>query len=286
MQPPTNTAVKKHLYTLDREGRKSYDLERRLGNIEGMAAPILARWHTVGATTTLEERSKISIFLASMHGRVPRAIESTKEVAFEIFMEDLRRLAADPSKIEDAWQRYLNALGERPPTLTFSEFETYLHDPLLPTRVHVNEKYALAMSIATCVATAPLFLSLNWSLRDAPQDSFFVTSDTPVNVFVRLPQGKAVFGGLEHPGVEIAFPLSPSLCLFLKRSPRLERSIVTQGFVREINRRMAAMAERFLISHVNSQPICDLVNEFAFTIARPRVNAAGLRELRKDIEDD
>jgi hypothetical protein len=93
----------------------------------------------------------------------------------------------------------------------------------------------------------------------------------------------AAFGvGIARADVEIAFPVSPKVCLYIDRGQGYGRRLTPEGFVREINHRMAFAAEEIVIAHVESNRIEALVRE----TARERPSRKWDREgVRRSLEE-
>jgi hypothetical protein len=125
-------------------------------------------------------------------------------------------------------------------------------------------------------------VAMTWCLCDAPTGSFFVTSDTPLNVFARKGD-KAIFGaGFALPNVEIAFPVSPAACLFLSRTSQPHRRRCAASFVTEINRRTICMAERFVVAPHKTRRISSIVDEFKVTRTYPKIDGERVAKLYRD----
>jgi hypothetical protein len=99
-----------------------------------------------------------------------------------------------------------------------------------------------------------------------------------MNIFVQMGHESAIFGGgLALPNVQISFPLSPNVCLWISRKPTPKYERMRADFVTEINRRSAAMAERFVISPYRSNNIQRMVKEFAPLYGKPKLDAEIIR---------
>lgn len=86
--------------------------------------------------------------------------------------------------------------------------------------------------------------SMTWRMAFTRGPQFFVTSDNPAFFFEGF--------GIGKPESEVAFPLAPDLALMGSRqgAPGAILSVeVKEEIVRELNRRMAASAERLIFSH-------------------------------------
>ena len=144
-------------------------------------------------------------------------------------------------------------------------------------RLAVDQKYALGVSLKLTEAVVGQLLDMNWCLCDAPSGRFFITSDTPLNVFMPHEGGTASFGGgLGEPAVEVRFPVSPTVCLALDRRHTAGRRRVGRKFVDETNRRTAWMAERFVVSPFKTRLVSQLVEQSSGTRETPRIDTKSL----------
>lgn len=72
--------------------------------------------------------------------------------------------------------------------------------------------------------------------------------------------------------MEVNIPLSPYVCLSINRKRNEKVRNATASFTREINRRTAYQAERYIYSSVNTQRVARVVEEGSVTTKLPRVN--------------
>jgi hypothetical protein len=78
VQQPLNTGVIGHFYTLeDSEGRKRFELEKTLSEVEGKAAPAMRKL-AAREELTADERGDLAIFVALAGFRTPDIVESLK----------------------------------------------------------------------------------------------------------------------------------------------------------------------------------------------------------------
>jgi len=199
-----------------------------------------------------------------------------EELGRAFLLAKLKHLAQDPEPLKQLWEDMRR--NRRPPEgFTFEMFRESLMEFEQRFKLSLNPTVRMGLGLLQAKRMFPELLEMTWCLCRAPSDSFFITSDAPVNVFV--PRGpKALFGagyGLE--AVEIGFAVSPQVCLYLRRRQGQLRRRASRAFVTEMNRRTACMAERFVFSHLKSRATNTLVTSFSFTRELPKVN-------REDIE--
>ncbi len=275
-QTPINTAVEGHLYSFESPaGAKDDLLERKVFSpLEDAAKPIFDRWQQAGTKPELEEIEHISVFLAFMHTRVPRTVEMAREMGMALYREMHRQLAKNPAKLREIYDRFCETPGHSD-LPSFEEMGKYLLDPEKHFHVEVNPKAALLQMIEFTEVMHTQLLQMNWCLCDAPRDSFFVTSDTPVTMFALDNDGMAIFGGgLGLAQIEVSFPLSPKRCLLLDRQRTQSHRRVSRKVVRDLNRRTAYMSERYIIAPYKSKGVASIVAQSAFTRSTPKVDPA------------
>ena len=288
-QTPINTAVESYFYSVDTpEGEKNNYIEEELSKVESVTRPILAHWQTKGVRPQEREILQIAVFLALMHTRVPRSVQSAKEIGEALMTAMVKEWAEDDVEgMRKSWERFCEVHG-KPETLTFEKVLEFARSPEKSAqfRIELNKKAALGMSMEQTMAVRDQLLEMNWCLCTAPSQSFFITSDTPLNVFAPTGEDTAIFGGgLRRPGAEVALPLSPDVCLLLTWRHTQKRRRVKKNTVSEINRRTAFMAERFVISPLNTKQVGELVRKTAKTREMPKIDQEDVIKRYSSLKD-
>ena len=289
LQTPRNTTVQNKFYGYsDRAGKYDDEIERSLAELESKAKGVLDRWQQSSARPEPAEIVLMSVFLAVMHCRVPRTINAAKELmeisAFEVF-----KIAAERPDLVEEFLASERAKGPRL-DIDKDEFLESLENAESRFTVKVNPKVALAGSLRAAPAVAELLAKMKWCICRASENSRFITSDSPICVFSKRPDGKALLGaGFGLPNVEVYFPISPSYCLRLENRQMQHRVAVSSYFVDEANRRATANAERYVISNRSTAKIAALTAEFGFTRSLPKLDRKIVsdimgRKLRANVE--
>lgn len=285
-QTPAITGFEKNLYTVPGDdGCPSDALETEVfGWLDGIACPILQRILEPGERLTREEAGEVAVFLGYMHARVPRNIDVIQQLGDVMAQEVLGSLPKDPQGARLLWDEYRENSGDHdaPP---FEQMERYFKEPGKYFRVSMNPRHALAHSLASAKLFVLRMISMSWSILDAPDDEFFVTSDAPLVSFAPTTDGHVVFGAnLVSEELEISFPISPSVCLYLHPGRGHQRWTATGAVVKELNRRTAFMAERFIYSHLRSSRVEALREKFSYTLQQAKIDAqSAAAEYRKAI---
>jgi hypothetical protein len=271
-QSPINTGVQKRLYTIGPEGDPDDSVEVDiLAPADGRAAPILRRWAESGAQPTKDELLVMVEFLTYMHSRVPRRIEQERELGQLLAVRLSQELARQPDLLKKYLERYKR---EHPDTPVFSleDLQTMLANVEENFELSMNPQAAMLSSLAHSRGIAEALATMHWELIHLSTDDQFVTCDAPLVSFAMVNSGRAVFGaGYGLPQVEVSFPVSPSSCLFLHRGAR--RPVVpNKAFIREMNKRAALMAKRFVVSQKFSSESEELTKRFAYTTNRSKLD--------------
>lgn len=263
LQPIHDTAVIGHFYTFDAvpEGIDRDWLEKVFGIIESKAMPIIKRWGHQGAVPTVNEIPDVAWFLACLYVRVPRAMEVIQIIGEAVAFAKMEAAAEDEAKLDALITRFI-ADTQYDRNLTREELKALVRNFEKQFSVKVDPKYALLRSIDQVKTVYSRLIERDWCLCDSrPFGGRFMTCDAPVNVF-NYEDGKAAFfGGLGRPNVEIHFPLSPYVCISLSRTARTKKRKASPAFVREINRRTAYQAQRYIFSSVKTRRVDLLVQD-------------------------
>jgi len=281
-QTPVNTGIERHLYNVIWPDSSVDDyIERKVfGPIESIAKPIIDRWlktHRISES----EIPKIAAFLAFMNTRVPRNIETIREVGAVLATCLMKDLAKKPEEIK----KYLSRLKkerEIKEIKSIKEMQNILENFEENFHVSMSKKPAMAMSLLLTEEVDRQLLNMNWCIYRAPRDSFFITCDSPLVCFVLDKNGMATFGGgFGLPNAEVTFPLSPDECLYLDRKQTNAYRAISKKIVKEINRRTAWMAERFIISMIRTNCVKRIVEESSVTIKEPKMDKKKLIQIFK-----
>lgn len=251
LQKPEATAVIGHFYTAeDDQGRKRYELEQTLSEIESKAAPLIKELAAKGSLTP-EERSDMAIFVAMALCRTPDLIESLKLVnghmvkkmaqaafgRYEIAKESLRHGPNAPAT-EEALETEARFMAE------FIQSDQY--------QVETNHQWALGMSMDLFAVIAPIIVERRWLVlhRDSDKRSF-ITSDAPLILTTTGPRKKGAFTqgiGFANTDALVVFPLTASSVLLIFGSGgSLQHKISDSIGIRNINLMIADHCQRFVI---------------------------------------
>lgn len=274
-QSPKDTAVMSDIYTIRNvEGVQPHFLEQAFAECESAVKPILERWKEPGAKPVVKEILVVSEFLAYLYLRVPRTIDAIKQFFVNSSIINMENLARDPERLSKAceWLK-----SNKQSNLTMAELQDLAGNVERRFEIKVDDTFALAATLRRFETVEKHLRELYWCLSTAPPASEFISCDSPLVVVFREDNKMGLGGGFGHPNVEVSFPLSPKVCLTLDRRTNLKRKSLGDSAVLELNRRAAALAERYIFSAQKSEYVHKLVKAFAVTRRMPKVSRNALR---------
>lgn len=268
------TAAETHYYAFEGpEGEKDQRLEQAvLGTHESMAAPVIRRWLKERRPAATEDDLRaLTPFLATLHVRSPRMREDSGEMFATMARQMAKESVSDESKAAEF-------LREHPDlNCNLDQLREAVEAAQDPNRIKINVNRNLLICLPFLITNdiAPFIAGRIASLLIAPNEIDFVTSDSPLSVFRLDADGTALVGvGIGQPRADLTLPLSPRLALRLSLSEIRPRRHLSVAETREINRRTACQAARYVYAHRRSKRIERLVQEFSFTLKEPRVDSA------------
>lgn len=282
-QTPINTGIEGHLYRL--EGPRIADA-KFIDSIlfqknESTVKPVIQRLLRSGERLKDTDIRILADFLALMHIRVPRTQKMVKEVGGVALTHQLLEISQDTEYIENLLRQFREEGDDDVPS-SAEEFRKILKR--IQDHIELAKKPALLLSVLSTTTVVQQLLEMHWCLCRAPQNTFFITSDAPVVIFLLDDEGWAGFGqGLALPEVEVTFPLSPTKCLYLRKRSIQKYWPMKRNNLSEVNRRTAYNAERFIISPRQTKEVSGIVSESSITHGRPKVDR---RELLKRWESE
>lgn len=248
LQTIINTAAEKRRWPMDVESYLS-------DKIESPANPILNKIRN-HEQITKDEKLIVSVYLEVMIKRVDEALNRVKTMAPEIMQ----------TTFNDINNELDNALKKHPSesekiTVIRSKFEK-----IKPKYEHLDSNFLKAIWYGNIPPDAKLNSALStmrWIYLQAGDKQLFLTSDNPVFFFPSF--------GIGNPNSELTFPISCHITLYASRFMRAKEGQylkVNEPIVREINRRTACNATRFVYFPKNSSSVQALANKSNYRLNR------------------
>jgi hypothetical protein len=189
-----------------------------------------------GNAITKEERFALAFYFATMIRRVPRQRERGAELAPKVLDEVVTEVRSQIEMLAE-----LGKLSEAIASRRLGELDAAEKKFRANLPPNVVEQIESPWPTERHVAA---IYSMKWRFVRAVESSFFVTSDNPAFYFECY--------GVGSEKAEIAFPIAKDIAILGSHSGPSERQIVLRArpqLVKEVNRRVASAASRFVYSH-------------------------------------
>jgi len=278
-QTPINTGVENNLYNIKNDdGTVNDEFEKLLSNhTENNASEIIKKLLKPNSRIAKNDISELAIFFSFLSTRVPSSINFAREIGEEIALAKLMKASKSIKYIQNIIDEE-NSKEDGSITMSAQELQKLLENPEEKLKLSLNKDIAMANSLNLSKDIYYELVEMNWCLCKSPSGSFFITSDNPVVPFSLQKDGTVIIGkGYGLGNVEVSIPLSPKICIYMKKTPIQNYIAVNKKFVKEINERTAWNAERFIISSIKTDYVKILTNWSTNSQNYPRVNRELIR---------
>lgn len=237
IQKPESTGVIGHFYTVeDDQGRKRFELEQALSEIESKAAPIIKKLAAQEGISD-DERSEMAMFVALGMCRTPDLVDSIKQMNGDMIRRMTKIMFSDVNRVKsmlrdkpDSQISEETLEADAKAMVEFAASDAY--------KVETHHGWALGMSMTMFSSIAPILAGRDWLVvhRDCDKRSF-VTSDAPLVLTTVMPR-KDNFGGIGFANADALslFPLTQSCALLIfGNDGGFAHKTVSQENVKQIN---------------------------------------------------
>lgn len=255
-QRAKDTACITHFYRFqEADGSYNTNLENIFGIVESEAMPVIRKLSSIDAEPNKTDWERLVALVAFSSVRVPNSIQQVEKMAAIFAEEYLKRKLNEPNAISE----FLDAHPEADPEAVQQGMKAFLAGEI---SVSLAPQKGLAFSLESLSGILRVLAPKDWSIIHAVGNVRFVTSDTPVNVFVPADDGTALIGaGWAHDNAEIWMPLSPLYGVHFGPHPVITSDEEAIEHQTELNRRLIAGSDRWVFSSEKTEELRELIEE-------------------------
>ena len=197
----TDTTVIKHFYTIsDEKGNKDYKIENSLSSIETLCSPILKKL-VDGQQINSEEKGYLSVFIAVLQNRTPKAVKLINEFVNPI-------LELTNKQILYHKRGELIKEGEK---LGLSK--NLVNELMENSKISLTKEGEWGLLMETALKIAELYSQMEWHFIYT-ENSSFITTDNPVLIYpAKFDTGPYGNVGIAMPTTEKHITIAPNLIL-------------------------------------------------------------------------
>ena len=249
LQKPENTGVIGHFYTMeDDQGRKRFEVEQMLSDVEGKAGPIIRKL-AAKADITAEERADFAVFLALALVRTPDMIDSVKMVNADMVKLMTQVAVADVERAKASIRRRPGApTSEEELEKKATELVEFVQADQY--KITTNHRWAVGIAVAQFPVIASILGDRDWLVlhRDSEKRSF-VTADAPLVLTTVEPRENNFYGvGFANADALVMFPLTDACTILIFGSDGgLRHETIGPEQIRRMNLMVADRCQRFVI---------------------------------------
>jgi hypothetical protein len=242
-QPPYNTAVIGHYYTtLTESGKKDYEIEAHLAQIEGEAKPIIGKLD-VGEEISSKERVGMAYFLALLLCRTPKHAREVQEIGDAAH----KLLAKEMIPTVEAAAELLRRSGKDSSVTPESMFR-FIHEEQF--QMKASREYTISTMLDQSQRFYKELALMNWFVAHTDGHASFITTDSPLGYVLDDAQRRSrepVLGFASEKIIKLV-PLTCRTVLVVgDYGAGLNHFSIDRNQVREVNLAVATECERFVI---------------------------------------
>jgi hypothetical protein len=274
---PKNEAHRPDFYTFHDLGYRDEAAERTLCLVENEVAPIIKKIANKTTDLTAQQISSLYIFVSVMFARVPNWRTMLDSKAGELLKEMMLKKAQNKEDFNADYRRFYRQRHQTDEEL-MTEAEK-MRALILSGQWAAEQKsvgYNLKMMFQSAFAIAETIAPRSLELlviqpheqSGAPEESAFLTSDSPVVTLLPEAGGKASIGiGFGCEGAEVFMSLNKRVCLRIYEGKVHQRRVlISRDMVKQINNVIMAAATRYVYSSRGERRLARLFNEYGCKI--------------------
>jgi hypothetical protein len=216
-------------------------------SVEAPANQVLKRLRQ-GAQIDDSGRAKVALYIATMMKRVPHRREKNLQLAPEVIERELDRVALEISQLAETTAADPDLVAAR--LVQVEEIRKECREELPPGVADLIRSPWPSKLMVDAVS------GMTWRIISVKGENGILTSDNPAHFFENE--------GFGRPESELTFPLASDLVLLGSWQGRPGQTLFLQGrprLVKEVNRRIASGADRFVFYHAEAEWVARLADK-------------------------
>jgi hypothetical protein len=258
---PKHEANKPDFYAITSKELDPDALEKMYAKTETVVARPISKSRNLQFTMTDEDAGNIRAFAGLSFTRVPHFIDFVSSTQVDLAKKLLRRSASDAKKFYETAREVEQRTGvklnveETPQLLLQGNYDL----------LHKSNNFALASMLQTTQTIMNILVSeFEHDLLYAPEESAFITTDSPVMTLIDYRNGEAGFGfGFAHPDTEVFYPLNKRVVIHLRRGALRRKIQISSSRVDSINRALMAWGQQFMYASSGHRRLGRLFSQHA-----------------------
>lgn len=244
-----------NLYTLElKDGTKSDGLEQSFATVTEPIFKELIGKLTSRNALTAKEKSEFAACLATQMIRTPASREIYDTLSTAIMDAESKKLwtrLLNDDERKRAFEEFARETGRDASTITKEDIQGIIDGTKFKTSWKVYKESWLKDNIERMPDIFRALERMHWQVYFAPQGTSFITSDNPMGILVKNPDGYYVGTGILSIGAVRLFPLSKQACLSIMDDEPAGFSFVRadKERVKQINGVTAVSHHNILLGH-------------------------------------
>jgi hypothetical protein len=249
-KPPEKIFWETDFYTIKRDGKRDIIIEKSLSQLESQFTTIRQRTLNKKKPLSPKEQSILCYFVAAMYARTKSRRDHIRGQWQQIvdMGEKMAKWAESATPEQLKQMSSISTLkNNKASSLTLDEVKSIAENPM-PSYL-----------TTTITTVAPVLRKMRFAILYSPEESTFITSDTPCAwVDPDLFKNPRPFGagGLISPSIEISMPLSPTQYIIFGKRLIFEGLYISikanDPLVETINRRTWEYTDEFFVANQKS----------------------------------
>ena len=258
---PDKVAHKRDFYTFLHDGQRNNLVDEYFQSLESARVQPVLREFAESGDISVRDKDLLSKFIGTLSARVPLARLLVDDIAGWEITNQLQKHIDHPEEFRTTFESLHLKLKC---TLDWIELRGMLREG---ARLQQADPFVnLRMMLDLAQKYYEQIASMHWAAWHSDSEDRFVTSDNPVvSVLPEDGRGTRLGGSWSEPNIQLIFPLSPTSCLFAKRGTVKGTRKLQGRRVRQVNKALMGMANRWVFASENSYRIASVFDRVGGT---------------------